>query len=142
MSWPEHTLEQAEYILGRILLKQDFNSLVEVGANAMSNPLDANTQFNQLWEEVGKHRLIVGDEDDKHISIRCDLDLSPISLLKRMQVLSEEGESKGVLGSGAKKSLHDAIDDWEKALSKGGSGKLKQHWKSLLTRGAIDSNQN
>ncbi|MBX2886078.1 MAG: hypothetical protein KTR32_39345 [Granulosicoccus sp.] len=101
----------------------------------MSTPQDANAQFNELWEAIGKHQLIVGDEDDKHVRIRLDIDLSPISLLKRMQVLSDEGESRGVLGKGAKKALHDAIDDWEQALSKAVPGKLKDHWHSLLSRG-------
>ncbi len=102
----------------------------------MASPSDANTQFDQLWKEVGKHRVIVGDEEEKHVSIRLEMDLSPINLLKQMQVLSEEGESKGVLGSGARKSLHEAIDDWEAALKKvGPAKKLKEHWKNLLTRG-------
>lgn len=101
----------------------------------MSSPQDANLLFNEMWEEVGKHELIIGDEDEKHVRIRLDMDLSPISLLKRMQILSEEGESKGVLAAGAKKSLHDAITDWETALKKSRSGKLKDHWKNLLTRG-------
>lgn len=101
----------------------------------MSSAQDANEQFNQLWDEVGKHRLIVGDDDDKHVRIRLDVDLSPISLLKRLHRLSEEGESSGALGSKARKSLHEAIGDWEDALSKMVPGKLKDHWDRLLKRG-------
>ena len=101
----------------------------------MASPVDANIRFNELWEEVGKHRLIVGDEEEKHIRVRFDIDLSPINMLKRMYALSEEAESSGGLGSGAKKSLHEAIDDWENALKKTGPGKLKEHWKNILTRG-------
>lgn len=101
----------------------------------MPTAQDANQQFDQLWEEIGKKRLILGDDDGKNIEIRLDIDLSPISLLKRLHGLSEEGESSGALGSKARKALHEAIDDWENALSDMVPGTLRDRWNRLLKRG-------
>lgn len=101
----------------------------------MSNIQDANAQFDQLWEEVGKKRLIIGDEEETHVEIRLDIDLSAISLLKRMQDLSDKGHAKGLLGEKSKAALHDVIDEWEKAMSDKVSDKLRDHWRRLLSRG-------
>ena len=97
----------------------------------MSSIQDANAQFNQMWEDVGKKRLIIGD-DDKNVEIRLDIDLSPITLLKRMQGLSDKGHSDGVLGDRAKAALHDVIDEWEQAMSDKVPTKLRDHWRKLL----------
>ena len=97
----------------------------------MSSIQDANEQFNQLWEDVGKKRLTIGD-DDKNIEIRVDIDLSPITLLKRMQGLSDKGHSDGVLGEKSKSALHDVIDEWEEAMSDKVPSKLRDHWRKML----------
>lgn len=101
----------------------------------MSSIQDANEQFEQLWEEVGKKRLIIGDEDDKHVEIRLDIDLSPIKLLKRMQGISDEGHAHGLVGSKSKKALHDVIDEWEEAMSDKVPDKLRDHWRKLMDHG-------
>lgn len=101
----------------------------------MSSVQDANEQFDKLWEEVGKKRLIIGDEDDKHVEIRLDIDLSPITLLKRMQGLSDKGHKQGLVGSKSYKALHDVIDEWEEAMSDKVPGKLRDHWRKLLDKG-------
>jgi len=101
----------------------------------MSSVQDANEQFEQLWEEVGKKRLVLGDEEDKHIEIRVDIDLSPITLLKRMQSLSDHGHAKGLLGKSSLKALHDVIDEWEEAMSDKVPEKIRNHWRKLLDRG-------
>lgn len=100
----------------------------------MSNALNANEQFEQLWEEVGKKRLIIGDED-KNVEIRLDIDLSPLTLLKRMQELSDKGHADGVLGKKSISALHDVIDGWEQAMSEKVPKKLRDRWSKLLKRG-------
>jgi hypothetical protein len=97
----------------------------------MSDIQDANAQFDALWEAVGKKRLLIGDED-KQIEIRLDLDLSPITLLKRMQELSDQGNADGLLGARSKTALHEVIDEWEQALSDKVPGKLRERWRKLL----------
>ena len=101
----------------------------------MSSIDNANDQFNQLWEEVGKKRLIVGDDEDKHVEIRLDIDLSPISILKRLQGLSDKGHAEGLLGNKSISSLHQVIDEWEEALSDKVPTKLRDHWRKLLAKG-------
>lgn len=97
----------------------------------MSSIQDANAQFDQLWEEVGKKRLIIGDEDN-NVEIRLDIDLSPINLLKRMQGLSDKGHTDGVIGAKSKAALHDVIDEWEQAMSDKVPDKLRERWRKLL----------
>ncbi|MGF1477128.1 MAG: hypothetical protein ACFB6S_16405 [Geminicoccaceae bacterium] len=57
----------------------------------MSDPADANAEFEALWDEIGKKRLIIGDEDKKAVEIRLDVDLSPVALLKRLNDMSADG---------------------------------------------------
>ena len=100
----------------------------------MGEATDANARFDALWEEIGKKRATIGDEEDG-VEIRLDVDLSPLALLKRMQALSERGHADGLLGGKAHAAFHDALEGWEQALSDAAPKKLRERWSKLLGRG-------
>lgn len=56
----------------------------------MTDTQDANQQFNELWDAIGKGRLTLGDEE-KGVEIALDVDLSPTGILKQLRELSRKG---------------------------------------------------
>lgn len=99
----------------------------------MSDAQDANEQFNELWEAVGKGRLTVGDEE-KGVEIALDVDLSPTGVLKKLREIARSGHDHGLIGDDDHKDVESSAKELEKLVGRVIPGKLHDKFKPLIGR--------
>lgn len=99
----------------------------------MTDTQDANQQFDELWETIGKGRLTVGDED-KGVEIVLDVDLSPTGILKQLREIARSGHDHGLIGDDDHKDMESSTEELEKLLDRVIPGKLHDKFKPLIGR--------
>lgn len=92
---------------------------------------DANERFNQLWDEIGAKRLVIGDEDTG-VEIVVDADLSIFNLIEKMKEAAREDEKKGELNAQERKSVAEAINEAQRLLENKIHGPLRVRLDKLL----------
>lgn len=87
-------------------------------------------RFNQLWDEIGAKRIIIGDAD-KGVEITIDADLSIFGILDKLKEAAESGHAQGEISDAEKKAVGKTLEDTARSLSGGLHDKLRQQIEKL-----------
>jgi hypothetical protein len=91
----------------------------------MPEAQDANERFNQLWDEIGAERVILGDED-KGVEIVVDADLSIFGILEKLKDAARTGHAGGEISEDEKKTIAVTLEDCARAFSGGIHSRLRR----------------
>ncbi|MGF1563069.1 MAG: hypothetical protein ACFB3T_12925 [Geminicoccaceae bacterium] len=99
----------------------------------MTEVQNANERFNQLWDEIGAKRVIIG-EPDKGVEISVDADLSLFNVLDKLKEAANSGHDMPDLKESDRKTLIETADACKKLLEGNLHDSLRGHLDWLLKK--------
>jgi len=99
----------------------------------MSDVQDANARFDQLWEQIGAKRIIIGDAD-KSVEIVVDADLSIFNILEKLKEAARDPGKAKDLDADECKALANALEECSKVLETRVPRGLRGHLDKLIDR--------
>jgi hypothetical protein len=100
----------------------------------MPEAQDANERFDQLWDEIGAARVIVGDED-KGVEIVVDADLSIFGILDKLKDAARTGHAEGEISDDEQKMIAGTLEECARAFSGGIHDRLRRQIGKLTGKG-------
>ena len=94
----------------------------------MTEIQNANERFNNLWEEIGAKRIVVGEED-KGVEVVLDADLSVFAILEKIKEEVERKQREDDLTTTEIKALVETTDAIRKTVMGGFVNRLKQRFR-------------
>ena len=90
-------------------------------------------RFDQLWEEIGAKRIIIGDEE-KGVEITLDADLSLFGILDKLKAAARSGHEEGSISDAEEKAIAKTLEDTARTLSGSVQDKLRAQVERLTKK--------